>query len=136
MIISFMLFHLPLAFYEDTKRRYKRMEYYNNPNRFDYDWNNDFAFKDELSSSKTKLFEILCRLSSYIGALLPLFKLLNFHWIFIILLNLLILGPAHMLFVFFVTPHKSILSFNILKPMSIVFIVLGIIFYLIGIYTF
>jgi hypothetical protein len=136
MIISLMFFHLPLAFYEDTKRRYKRMEYYNNPKRFDYDWHNDFAFDDRLSSSKTKYFELLCRLSSYIGGLFPLFILLDFHWILLILMNLLLIGPANMLIVIFSTPQKSILSFSLLKPMSISFIVLGIIFYLIGIFTF
>lgn len=136
MIISFILFHLPFAFYVDTRRKYKRMKYYNNPNSFNYDLNNDFAFNDELSSYKTKLLVIFCILSSYIGSLFPLFKLLNFHWIFILILNFFVLGPALWFFVSFLTIEKSILSFNILKPMSIVFIVLGIIFYLVGIFTF
>lgn len=130
-----MLFHLPKAFYEDTKRRYKRMEYYNNPKVFDYDYNNDFIFNNELCSKNTKYYKILCDFFSYIVALLPLFILLNIHWIFIILLNWFIIGPAHMFIAGYLTPNKAIFSIRFLKPISIIFMVLGIIFFLIGIYT-
>lgn len=125
LIISIVLFHLPLALYKDTIRRYERMVQYNPIKAFEYDSNNGFIKEVSLSV-------IIYFLSSLVFALFPLIRGLGINWIIAIILNLVLAFFIIPFIAFSVYPTNSILTKSSLVIISAVSIVVAIILWRIG----
>lgn len=125
LIISIILFHLPLALYKDTIRRYQRMVQYNPMKAYDYDFNNGYLMETSLSV-------IIYFISSLLFALFPLIGGLGLNWIIAIILNLVLAFFIIPFIAFSVYPTNSILTKRSLVIISAVSIVVAIILWRIG----
>lgn len=119
-LLSAIMFQLPFGIYQHTIRRFKRMQTYNPVKAFDYEFENG-SFRDNTGLS------VIVFISGLGLALIPLFLGLNFHWLILIIANLLCLYFITPFVAFFIYPKEAIYTTRILKFKAIVFVVLGIV---------
>lgn len=120
LITSTILFHLPLALYKDTIRRYQRMEQYNPDKAWHYDYENGDLF--EYSLSTYYYFA-----SSLIFALFPLIGGFELNWILAIILNIALSFFIIPFIAFSIYPANSILNKGSLKAIGAVCVLIAFI---------
>ena len=137
LIGSILSLHYPVGLFKDTARRFKRMVYYDKA--LEYKIQNEIPLesgimsKYELSSETNPIFNfpfaIISFFSSFIFALFPMFKLIDYNWLIVLIINTLFslfLAPT---LAFISTPHMTINSKQQLKRKAIIFISVGILLY-------
>ena len=135
LIISAILFHLPLAFYKDTARRFQRMQQFNPEEAIIYETENNIPFALSGSGQSpfaNQLFFYISGISSFIFALIPLFFALDIHWTIIIIGNILASLFVIPFLAFVIYSFNTIMSVRLLKTITIICIILGSIFFVIG----
>ena len=124
-IISAVLFQLPFATYQDTIRRFKRMQLYNPDKAFSYELENGRLDENILLIS-------LVFVSGFIIALFPLHKGIDLHWIILIIGNIICLYLVTPFIAFRLYPRELIYDRKILLTKTVMYIVFGAIFYVVG----
>ncbi|HAT3992543.1 TPA: hypothetical protein I9Y78_001970 [Elizabethkingia anophelis] len=125
LILSVIIFHLPLAFYRDTIRRYKRMEHYNINRAFSYeDENGDLM---EVSFSTVIFF-----ISSFLFSLLPLILGMSINWIVALIINIFTAILIVPFLAFYIYPMNRIFTKRSLNIIGMLCISVGFILLLIG----
>ena len=127
-LLSAILFHLPSGIYKDTFRRYKRMELYNPDKAFSFEVQNGNPLENNSITG-------LVLLSSLLLALIPLILGLDFHWIIIIIANILFSYFIAPMIAFVVYPKDAIYTNKVLKLKTIQYIGLAVILLIIGLIT-
>ena len=128
LIASILSYHYPAGLYRDTQRRYENMRNFNN--QYDYDYHNCII------PSSHPIYEFPLALTSFFaGAILPIFSLiaLDLNWFLAIVANIIIYLFIAPTLAFISTPHMTIYNKGSLKLLAIIFLVLGLAFYLIAI---
>lgn len=136
-ILSFLSLHYPLGLFMDTSRRFERFRSFNNDGKFEnycYE-NNIFAKMYSGNPFTTSPLFYIALLSSYVLSYLPLMNLLTWKWYLLLPLNIFfsLLG---FIVAFLSTKHMTIYSVRKLNSKSIMFLILGIVLYLISHYFF
>ena len=121
IIISIVLFHLPLAFYKDTIRRYQNMERYNPDKAFIYEFENG-------SLPNISLSVILYFVSSLFFALYPA-NTLGVHWIIAILVNTFASFYVFPFIAFYLYPSNTIMTKQTIKVIGVGCVIVGFVLY-------
>lgn len=117
-LLSAMLFQLPFGMYQETLRRFKRMELYNPDKSLNY--------KSESGKLIANLgIQSAVFFSGFTLALLPLFLGLSFNWIILITGNILCLYFVTPFIAYIIYPIIRIKTISALKFKTIQFIVPG-----------
>ncbi|USL94712.1 hypothetical protein D1J36_005225 [Riemerella anatipestifer] len=124
LILSFILFQLPLAFYGDTMRRLNRMKYYNALKADNYIFENG-----DISENKYMSLNLL---SSWILSLFPLIGGLNIHWLLAIVIAVISSQLIVPFIAFSLYPFNTIYSIRKLKLIATIYPILGFILYFIA----
>ncbi|MEJ5102223.1 hypothetical protein [Chryseobacterium sp. MYb328] len=124
-IISAVLFQLPFATYQDTIRRFKRMQKYNPDKAFNYELENG-------KLNENTLYLFLVFVSGFIIALFPLYKGINLHWLILIISNIICLYLVTPFIAIKLYPSELIYERKMLFTKTVLYIVFGVIFYIVG----
>lgn len=120
LIISVVLFHLPLGIYKDTLRRFNRMEQYNPDKAFSYGLENGSLMENSLSV-------IFYFVSSLLFALIPLIGGLKINWILAIILNMILSFFIIPFVVFYMYPHNGIFTKKSIKLLGVICCIAGLV---------
>ncbi|MEW5676436.1 hypothetical protein ABGT15_08990 [Flavobacterium enshiense] len=124
-LLSTIMFQMPFGIYQHTVRRFKRMQAFNPLKSFDYEFENG-RFEDNIGLSA------LVFVSGLIFAAIPLFVGLDFHWLILIVGNLISLYVVTPFIALMFYPKESIYTSKSLKIKSVLYIVFGVVFLLIA----
>ncbi|WP_408036224.1 hypothetical protein [Tenacibaculum aestuarii] len=123
-IISLILLHHPFGLFKDTLRRYNRMKMYGKEENYEVK-NGILPY-----SNSNPIFNFegfyLSLIGAFIIALYPAFKIFNFSWFFIVLINFVIPIIISPTLAFLTTPALSIKNRNQLGKESYLYIVVGV----------
>lgn len=122
-ILSFVLFHLPLAFHKDTLRRFVRMKHYNPDKAFEYEFENG----DISQSNYIFLYGL-----GVLFSLFPLIGGLHINWFFAVIIDLIATLFVIPFIAFSMYPQNMIFSVKNLKTIGIISPILGFILYFIA----
>ncbi len=128
LILSAVIFHLPHSFFEDTIRRYKRMQLYNPEKAYLYEQNN--GGMDSFLS-----INVFGYVLSLVVALIPLFKAFPLRWyavILIIMANILYMVFVSSFLAYFMYPTMAIFWKSKLKEITIVCTIIATVLLVIG----
>lgn len=124
-LLSWILFQLPFGIYQDTIRRFKRMQNYNPVQAFDYEYENG-KFEENVG------FSAVVFISGFGLGLIPLFQALNFHWLILIVVNIISLSVLVPFVSFLLYPKGSIYTIKKLKLKSIQYLALAVLLLIIS----
>lgn len=144
LLTSAILFHIPLAFYKDTARRFQRMQQFNQDKAMSYKLENNIPLEYGILSANglskeqnpfsNQLFFYISGITSLLVALIPLYFAFDFHWAIIIVGNVIASYFIIPFLVFFIYPKAGIMSIRLLKMRAIMYIIFGVIFFIAGLF--
>lgn len=117
-LIGLVLFHLPLTLYKDTIRRFQNMQRFNPDRAFNYQYKNGDLIKISLSV-------VLYFVSGLLLGLIPLIEGFGIHWLFAIIINVILSFYVIPFIAFVVYPQGTILSKNALKTICAICVIVG-----------
>ena len=123
-ILATVFFQLPFAIYQHSIRKYKRLESYNPMEALNYTVNN--------GQLDNMILKIVIFISGLMIAFFPLWKAINIHCIFVVFINLIMLYLLTPFLAFAIYPKNRILNVKQLSFLTITFLVVAIMFFLIG----
>lgn len=124
-LLSTIMFQIPFGIYQHTVRRFKRMQAFNPLKSFDYEFENG-RFEDNISTY------VAVFVSGMLMSLVPLFMGFDFHWVILIIGNLITLYFITPFIAFIFYPKERIYTSKLLKIKCIQYIGLGVVLLLIA----